>query len=205
VAKRAEKATGCVEEVRKIALPTHARKMQTRLRLLVYHIMFCRAQPKMKAKVLKSEVKEMLKTFLCTKRCALIAVVCVFACAISGCLESSFRIASESRLPRGIAIPPGLTRADVSVTLDYIGISRATFTVRDKTGKKLTTVTGKTKGDPRYLRTTPQSPAPRYPVYVLIVINGVTEIMEHRQPGDIIYITDDPAIREELLSGRGVK
>jgi hypothetical protein len=87
--------------------------------------------------------------------------------------------------------------------LDYIGISRATFTLRDKTGKKLTTVTGKTKGDPIYLRTTPQAPAPRYPVYELIVINGVTEIMEHRRPGDIIYVTDDPVIREELLGAGG--
>jgi len=153
----------------------------------------------------------MSKMFLHAKRWVLIAAVCISACAISGCLESSFTIANESRLPRGMAIPPGLTRADVSVTLDYIGISQAKFTVRDKTGKKLTTVYGKTKGNPIYLKTTPQGPDPRSPCYQLVVINGVTEIMENRpyrehedmvQNGKIValfYVIDDPAVRKELL------
>jgi len=115
----------------------------------------------------------MLKMFLDTKRLGLIVAVCISACGMSGCVESNFRIASESRLPRGLAIPPGLTRADVSVTLDFYTMGQAKFTLRDKTGKKLTTVTGKTKGDPMYLRTTPQAPAPRRPVYALVVINGI--------------------------------
>src|ERR1035441_6184889 len=102
----------------------------------------------MKAKVTKSEVRAMLKMYLRTKRWALVAAVCISACAITGCIESTFNLASESRLPRGMAIPPGLTRADVFVTLDYIGISGAKFTMRDKKGKKLATVNGKTKGDP---------------------------------------------------------
>jgi hypothetical protein len=40
---------------------------------------------------------------------------------------------------------------------------------------------------------------------VLIVINGKTEIMEHRRKDDVLYITDDPAVREELLAVREVK
>jgi len=123
---------------------------------------------RMKAKVTKSEVRAMLKMFLYTTRWALITAVCISACAITGCIESTFNLASESRLPGGIAIPPGLTRADVSVTLDYIGISQAKFTLRDKTGKKLTTVTGKTKGNPVHLKTTPQGPDPRSRSYQLV-------------------------------------
>ena len=147
----------------------------------------------------------MLKMFLHTKRWALIVAACICACAITGCVESTFDLASESRLPRGMAIPPGLTRADVSVTLDFYTMGQAKFTLRDKNGKKLTTVTGKTKGDPMYLRTTPQAPAPRRPVYALVVINGVTEIIENRRADSTVYITDDPGIREELLGGGGVQ
>jgi hypothetical protein len=151
------------------------------------------------------------------KRWGLIAAVCISACALTGCVESSFNLAAESRLPRGVAIPPGVTRADVFVTLDYIGISQAKFTLRDKTGKKLATVHGKTKGGPIYLKTTPQGSDPGSPGYQLVVINGVTEIMECRpyrahqnmeQNGRIValfYVVDDPAITKEVLAGRGVK
>jgi hypothetical protein len=168
---------------------------------------------RMKAKVTKSEVRSMLKMFLHAKRWALIAAVCISACAISGCIESTFNLASESRLPQGVTIPPGLTRTDVSVTLDYIGISQAKFTLRDKNGKKLATVTGKTKGNPVRLNTTPQGPDPRSRSYQLVIINGVTEIIEDRpyrehenmvQNGRIValfYVIDDPAVRKELLAG----
>ena len=143
----------------------------------------------------------MLKMFLDTKRLGLIVAVCISACAISGCIESSFTIANESRLPQGVSIPPGLKRADVSVTLDFIGISQAKFTIRDKTGKKLITVIGKAKGNATYLKETPRGPDPRNPSFQLVVINGVTEIMEQRRPEPILYITDDPAVRNELLGG----
>jgi hypothetical protein len=152
-----------------------------------------------------------------TKRWALIAAVCISAWATTGCIESSFNLASESRLPQGMAIPPGLTRADVTVTLDFYTLGQARFTLRDKTGKKRTTVTGKTKGNPIYLKATPKGPDPTVPGYELVVINGVTEIMKCRpyrehenmvQNGRIValfYVIDDPAIREELLGEGGVQ
>ena len=33
--------------------------------------------------------------------------------------ESTFQLANESRLPKWITLPPGLTRADVSITMCY--------------------------------------------------------------------------------------
>jgi hypothetical protein len=33
--------------------------------------------------------------------------------------ESTFQLASESRLPKWITLPPGLTRSDVSITMSY--------------------------------------------------------------------------------------
>ena len=147
----------------------------------------------------------MLRIFPRVSKYLLIVALGISFGAISGCVESNFRIASESRLPRGLAIPPGLTRADVSATVDYYTLGQAKFILRDKNGREIGMVTGHIKGNPLHLRTSPQGHEPRYPVYVLIVINGVTEIMEHRRPGDIIYVTDDPGIREELLAGKGVK
>ena len=153
----------------------------------------------------------MLKMFLHTKRWVPIAAVCIFACATTGCIESTFNLAKESRLPRGLAIPPGLTRDDVFVTLDFYTLGQAKFTLRDKNGKKLTTVTGKTKGDPINL-----GPYPPGPGYEIVVINGVTEIMEcipYRdnanmvQNGHIVAlfnVVDNPALRKELLARRGL-
>src|ERR1035437_4418797 len=79
--------------------------------------------------------------------------------AIVGCEwfpESTFELASESRLPKWITLPPGLTRSDVSITMnDYItpwGRS-ATFILQDKKGKRLTKVYGKMKGlEPLHLK-----------------------------------------------------
>ena len=154
-----------------------------------------------------------MKMFLHTKRWVLIAAVCIFACALTGCVESTFNLAGESRLPQGVTIPPGLTRADVSVTLDYYTLGQAKFTVRDKNGKKLTAVTGKTKGDPIYLKPTPHGGNG----YDLVAISGVTEIIECRpykahenmvQNGEIValfYVVDDPTISKELLAGRAVQ
>ena len=147
----------------------------------------------------------MLKHFPRTDTFLLVVALCISSCAMSGCVESYFRIASESRLPRGLAIPPGLTRADVSATVDYYTLGKAKFILRDKTGRKIGMVTGHIEGSPLHLRKPPQGYEPRYPVYVLIVIDGVTEIMEHRRPDDILNVTDDPDIREELLAGRGVQ
>ena len=160
---------------------------------------------RMKAKVTQSEVRSMLKMSLDTKRLGLIVAVCISAFGMSGCVESNFRIASESRLPRGLAIPPGITRADVSATVDFYTSDQAKFILRDKAGREIGMVVGHIEGTPWHLRTPPQGYEPGYPHYILIVINGVTEIMEHRRPGDILNLTDDPGIREELLAGRGVR
>jgi len=89
--------------------------------------------------------------------------------------------------------------------VDYYTLGKAKFILRDKNGRKIGMVTGHIEGSPLHLRKPPQGYEPRYPVYVLIVIDGVTEIMEHRRPDDILNVTDDPDIREELLAGRGVQ
>ncbi|MFZ1087202.1 MAG: hypothetical protein WAN35_19740 [Terracidiphilus sp.] len=145
----------------------------------------------------------------CVKNILLIVAICISFCVISGCVESSFTLASESRLPKWISLPPGLARADVSVTLNYYinpGRRSAKFILQDRKGKTLAEINGKMKGlYPLNLKNPPQGFDPGYPTYEMITLNDITEIIEHRKPEPIFYVTDDPGIREELLAGRGVK
>ncbi len=120
--------------------------------------------------------------------------------------EATFELASESRLPKGITLPPGLTRADVSITMSYYvkpwGRS-ATFILRDTKGQIRTKVHGKLKGlEPLQLKHPPPAFPPGYPSYEVITVNGITEIVEHRKMEPIFYITDDPAVWKELGVGQ---
>jgi hypothetical protein len=123
-----------------------------------------------------------------------------------GCAESTFELASESRLPKWITLPPGLTRADVSIKMSYFvkpwGRS-ATFILQDRKGQTLKEVDGKLKGlEPLHLDHPSPGFPPGSPSYEVITVNGVTEIIEHRKPEPIFYITDDPAVWKELGVGQ---
>ena len=129
------------------------------------------------------------------------------ALAIKGCEyfpESSFELADDSRLPRWSTLPPGLTRTDVSVTLNLYSAPwpYAKFISRDRKGKKLGEVNGETK-HPSYL-----------PFYdEIVVVNGLSETIalkpysEHEgmiKNGIIValfYVIDDTCARDEGLQG----
>ena len=116
--------------------------------------------------------------------------------------ESTFELARESRLPTFIALPPRVTRDDISVTMSYYvwpwGGS-AIFVVRDRQGRTLEKVHAKTRGlGPNYLKHPPPGFPPGYPVYEVITVKGTTDIIEHRKMEPIFYVTDDPAVWKEL-------
>lgn len=123
--------------------------------------------------------------------------------------ESTFELASRSRLPKWITLSPGLTRADVSITMSYYikpWGSSAIFVLKDAKGHIRTTVKGKVKGsEPFQLKHPPNGFPPGYPAYEVITVSGITEIIEHRKPEPIFYITDDPAVWKELGVGVGQK
>src|SRR5690349_19916664 len=90
----------------------------------------------------------MLKLLSRTNKFVFIAALFVSCCATTGCDESSFELASESGLPKCVVIPPGLTRADDSVTLNLYAPLRgpdAKFVLTEGKGKKLAEVKGKMK------------------------------------------------------------
>ena len=115
--------------------------------------------------------------------------ICISSCAISGCFDSVWYLAGDSRLPKWFTLPPGLTRKDVSVALEFYvplirGDASAKCVLRDKKWKKLAEVTVKGHGN-------------------IIAANGITEtigyaggIIDHGPPQTIFYIDDNPAIKE---------
>jgi hypothetical protein len=114
--------------------------------------------------------------------------------------ESTFELATESRLPKWITLPPGLTRADVSLTISYYSWPwepDARFILRDKNGRFIKKESGKTRCNGPFQLTnySPQGfPAGYYPNYEAVVVNGVTEIIEQKKPEPILWVTDDTAV-----------
>ena len=139
----------------------------------------------------------MMKVIRRTERYLPVVTSLLLSCLVSGCLESSFQLASESRLPGWEALPPGVTRADVSVTLNYYttlpGASDAEFILKNREGGKLVELKGKVKCQYPYSGLS-------YPRYDAIVVDGTTEILEFRRLEPIFYVNDDPAIRKEILA-----
>ncbi len=112
--------------------------------------------------------------------------------------EATFKLASDSRLPKWVTLPPGLTRADVSITMSYYikpWGRNAVFIVQDTKKQILKKEDGKMKCyEPIQLKNPPQGFAPGYPAYEAITVNGLTEMIEHRKMEPLFYITDDTAV-----------
>lgn len=121
--------------------------------------------------------------------------ICV-CCLLTGCLESSFQLADESRLPVWIKLPPGLKRQDVSLTLNYYTNpfgATAKFILKNRRGDVLEAVSGTDK---------PINGVSEYPSFVLVKVNGVSEIIEHRKMEPIFYVSDDASIRNKVPHDR---
>ena len=116
--------------------------------------------------------------------------------------ESTFDLASESRLPKWVAVPDGLTRADIAITMNYYVKpwgGTATFIVRDLKRKTETKMSGTIRDSaPSQLKHPPPGFPTGYPAYEVVTVNGITEIIEHRKPEPRFYVTDDPGVWKEL-------
>lgn len=137
----------------------------------------------------------------------LLAIVCLTILTIKGCEffpESTFSLASDSRLPKWVTVPAGLTRADVSLTMSYYiwpWEPGALFILRDKNGQVIKKEGGKTRcREPFQLKNPPQGFPSGYPAYEAITVNGITEIIEHKKMEPIFYVTDDPAVWKQYES-----
>lgn len=134
-------------------------------------------------------------------------ILTVLGISITGCKyfpEASFALSSESRLPKWIVLSPGLSRADVSVTMNYYvtpwGRS-AQFLVRDQHNQVINKQNGKLIcAEPFQLQKSLQGIPSDYPAYEAITVNSMTEIIEHRKMEPTFYITDDPTVWNQYES-----
>jgi hypothetical protein len=59
-------------------------------------------------------------------------------------------------------------------------------------------VSGSTGNGSLQLKNPQPGAPPNYPMYEIITINGVSDVVEHRALEPIFYMTDDPKVLEEL-------
>jgi hypothetical protein len=136
-----------------------------------------------------------------TQQFKLILLIIV-ATTIIGCKESSFELSEESRLPKWFTVPDGVTRNELSVTMDYyIGPDgrKAVFKLKDKNNRVLEKASGSQQGlHPMRLKSNPEGSTINYPLYEVITVDDKTDIIEHRKMEPVFYMTDDPAVWKEL-------
>jgi hypothetical protein len=84
----------------------------------------------------------------------------------------------------------------------YIGVgggSTANFVLRDRDAGKVAEVEGWIRdSQPQTLVPDPGTGPLPYPNYAIVTIDGITEVIEHRERGSVFYITDDPDIKRNL-------
>jgi hypothetical protein len=129
----------------------------------------------------------------------------ISGCVFSGCRyfpESTFELANESRLPNWVVLPSGVTRSNVSITMSYyskVWGNDVAFTVHG--GGTPTDVSGKEKcKGPFHLKKAAGEAASDYPMYQLVTVNGMSEVIEHRKMEPVFYISDDPEVRKAILA-----
>ena len=139
----------------------------------------------------------------------LLALLIAASQSLLSCAESYFNLAPNSRLPRWFTLPEGLTRDKVTLNeTAYIGHS--VFTLYEGTGyppsgplwgHKLAQVTAAAQG---VISLTEKTNAEGgfdgnpYPLYEVMTVNGITEVLEYKQMEPVFYISDDSEIRARL-------
>ena len=130
----------------------------------------------------------------------IVALLLVSCSPIRGCVESEFKLAPESRLPKWFSLPAGSSRGDVTLELTYysspLPVDNAVFELMGRNGQKLSQVTGQMCWHPVMNKKRnkvggfdPDS----YPHYVYVRAKGVLEVIEHTR-GPTFKIADDPAL-----------
>ncbi len=134
-------------------------------------------------------------------RTLLNSIVIAAALLVSGCglfPEASFDLSSQSRLTGWYALPAGTPRSDINVQMNYYVKSSGRTSVFRITNLK-TNESVKFRGTQRGLQPIKhKQTSTSRPMYEVITVDGITEVIEHRKMEPIFYITDDPTILKEL-------
>jgi len=119
-----------------------------------------------------------------------------------GLLESNFRLADNSRLPKWFTVPQGYSRSDLKITIDlYTSLlpfcNNAVITIYGPRpeNKVIMKKAGKDRWHPLSDRDSYNKyPNTKVPNYSIITVDGIYEVFEQRREDDILYITDNPEI-----------
>ena len=121
---------------------------------------------------------------------------------IVGCSESNFNLSPDSRLPKWFDVPEGMSRDKLNVTVDYYINSdggEAVFKLYNGNMTRLKKVKGKTGLYPLQLKNPPSGSPEGYPMYEIVIVDGVKDIIEHRDRNNVFHMVDSPVVWEELL------
>lgn len=150
-------------------------------------------------------------------RVRIVVLLCILVVACSpvrGCVESSFELAPESRLPDWLNVPSDMPREAVTLRIsNYVPFSDMidnTVLVVTIAGE-LREFTAKHWWHPRtqrqldaYYETEPRPKFP-HPTYVVIEVEGQIDVIEHRAPREqnreplksLFWMATDPVILKE--------
>lgn len=118
-----------------------------------------------------------------------------------GFVESEFQLSAQSRLPMWFTIPQSYSRKDLNVTITFythpIFENKVRMIVygpapeRRKLMEKIAVSRWHPITEQQFEK---QQGYGVYPSYLIITVDGIEEIFEHRSKGNILYITDDPQV-----------
>jgi len=137
------------------------------------------------------------QTRLCTFLLSITAAFLLLGCNPRyGFVESTFQLAPESRFPRWFHVSDYQRKDFTMIITIYsspLSGSTAKMTVYGPPPerKKLMEKAGKERWHPL----SEKEHDNKYPNYTIITVDGIEEVFEQKQAGDILYITDDPKLR----------
>lgn len=145
---------------------------------------------------------------LTAKRTLIFLLVIIASQLMPGCAESMFDLAPDSRLPRWFALPKGLTRAEVTVhETKYLDHSVFTLydtshsSLWDSRGHELAQVSAVSHGAISLSENENAHggyDGNPYPLYEVLTVNGITEVLEYKRMEPLFYVSDDPQVRKRL-------
>ncbi len=116
-----------------------------------------------------------------------------------GLVESIFQLAPESRLPRWLNVS-GYDRKNLSVTITIysspFGGDNTKIIIYGPSPERKKLM--EKAGTERWHHLSKNDNDKKYPNYTIITVDGIEEVFEQRQPGNILYISDDPKVRSKL-------
>jgi hypothetical protein len=139
----------------------------------------------------------------------LLALLIAASQSLLGCAEGYFNLAPDSRLPRWFTLPEGLTRNKVTLNETEYG-DHSVFTLYEGTGyppsgplwgHKFAQVSAVRQGAISLSEKTNAYggfDGNPYPLYEVMTVNGITEVLEYKRMEPVFYISDDSEIRARL-------